>query len=279
MMLSRHMNQDRDYRETYGLTKHQAIPINEWLAMPPREPVRKALVTSGTRNVYKYMVASVKSYLCNSDVDRVFMLVEDDVFPYEIPECVTCIDVRKQKWFPAGNPNSNCKFTYMAVIRSALCYIFPEYDRILCVDMDTIAVSDVSELFELPLDDDCYFSAAHEPALSRKTRKYYTNAGVCIHNLKKLRDGKADEIIQRLNLETLFFGEQDAMNNHCQGHIQPLDSIWNGCDYVDPPTGPIRIEHYAGPKNWETRTNMHLYRDMPWDEVIRRHDEHLRNRI
>ena len=254
----------------------KAIRLDEWLNMPPREPVRKAMVQSGTRNIYPYMIGSVKSYLANSDVDRIFLLIEDDEMNQPLPDCITCINVKDQKFFPDGGPNMRSKFTYMALLRSTLCHLFPEYDRIVCVDFDTIAVRDVSGLWDLPLGEDKYYSASREPALSRKTGLYYTNIGVCLYNLKKLRDGKADEIIQELNTTAYEFVEQDVLIRRCQHHIQPMDSSWNSCPYVDPPAEEVRIEHYAGAKRWETRGNMNRYLNTSWDDVMAMHEKHVR---
>ena len=42
----------------------------------------KAAVYTGTRNLYKQMVVAVKSLIRNSDVDKIYLLIEDDEFPY-----------------------------------------------------------------------------------------------------------------------------------------------------------------------------------------------------
>lgn len=273
MMLHRHGNENEEIVKDYVFQKAKATALSDWLEQE-RKPERHVLVTSGTGNTYRYMAGSIKSYIANSDVDRIFVLIEDDEFRYEMPEMVSFINVREQQWFPKSNPNKSCKFTYMAMIRSALCHIFPEYDQILCVDYDTVAIRDMSELFDITVSDDCYFAACHEPLMSRSQGIYYTNAGVMIHNLKKLRDGMADLVIEELNSCIYFFGEQDVMNHFCQGHIQDLDSIWNGCDFVDKPSGEVRIEHYAGQKQWEMRHNMWKYIGMPWHEVLAEHEKH-----
>jgi hypothetical protein len=45
----------------------------------------KVAVYAGTRNIYKDMLPSVKSLLIHSDVDKIYFLIEDDIFPYELP--------------------------------------------------------------------------------------------------------------------------------------------------------------------------------------------------
>lgn len=39
----------------------------------------------GTRNLYKDMVPAFKSLLINSNVDIIYLLIEDDKFPYPLP--------------------------------------------------------------------------------------------------------------------------------------------------------------------------------------------------
>ena len=38
----------------------------------------KVVVYSGTRNVYPQMYVSLKSLLLNTEIDRVYLLIEDD---------------------------------------------------------------------------------------------------------------------------------------------------------------------------------------------------------
>jgi len=46
----------------------------------------------------------------------------------------------------------------MVLIRAAYSKIFPDLDRILTIDMDTVVNENISELWELNLDD--YYLAA-----------------------------------------------------------------------------------------------------------------------
>lgn len=48
----------------------------------------KAAVYTGTKNLYREMVTASKSLLINSDVDKIYLLVEDDEFPLEIPDVI-----------------------------------------------------------------------------------------------------------------------------------------------------------------------------------------------
>jgi len=45
----------------------------------------RAAVYCGTRNLYKNMVIAAKSLLIHSNVEKIYFLIEDDIFPYEVP--------------------------------------------------------------------------------------------------------------------------------------------------------------------------------------------------
>ena len=224
----------------------------------------KAAAYCGTRNLYADMIPAVKSLLIHSYVERIYLIIEDDSFPYYLPDCVTTINVSGQEYFRPGGPNMNSRFTWMAMMRATLCHLFPDLDRILSLDIDTIAVQDVSNLWDLPIDD-CYFAASMEPIRTKKDF-LYTNIGVCLYNLKKLRDGKADRVIRELNRKPYRFLEQDVMNDLCQGAIYDMPSDYNANDWVLPSENP-KIVHYAGIRVWNNTPLVQEYRDIPWSEI------------
>ena len=209
----------------------------------------KIAVYTATRNYYPMLVPAVNSLIINSNVDKIYILAEDDELPcrFRDPEKVEIINVGDQKFFKPNGPNSKSFFTYMAMMRITLCHIFPYYDRILSLDVDTIVNKNIDAIWDLPIDD-CYFAAAKETHKSYD-QFIYTNVGVCLFNLRMMRDGKADEIIEYLNKHEVSFLEQDCLNYMCQGNIYLMPSCYNVCTWTEP-TGDWRIVHYAGIRNW-----------------------------
>ena len=106
----------------------------------------RAAVYSGTKNLYPYMVNSAKSLLNFSNVEKIYFLIEDDIFPYQLPNIFQCINISNQTYFPSDGPNFNNVCTYMVLIRAAYTKIFPDLDRILSIDMDTVINENISEL-------------------------------------------------------------------------------------------------------------------------------------
>lgn len=218
----------------------------------------KIAVYTGTRNLYPAMNPAVNSLLANSSVDKIYLLIEDDKIPckFSDPGRVETINISNQTFFSPDGPNYNTYWTYMAMMRAALCHIFPYYDKVLSLDVDTIVDKNIDDIWDLPIDD-CYFAAVKETHKSHD-EYLYTNAGVCLFNLRKLRDGKADEIIKYLNEKSSSFLEQDCFNNMCQGNIYEMPSCYNVCLWAEP-TDDWRIIHYAGIRNWMNKDLVKKY--------------------
>lgn len=233
----------------------------------------KHAVYCGTREVYDDMNTSAKSLYANSDVNYIWFLIEDDEFPVELPSFVETINVSKQKWFKPDGANSNTPYTYMTMVRAALCHVLPDLGKVLSLDTDTICVADASDVWNIDIED-CYLAATPELWARKRPGLFYCNTGVSLFNLDELRDGKADEIIEVLNRHYFRWPEQDAINYLCQGRIAHMSAIYNWCPWVihGDETRP-RIIHYAARDDWRDEQVVVQYRAMTWNEAIRRHDQ------
>lgn len=221
----------------------------------------KVAVYAGTRNIYSDMVPAAKSLLIHSDVDKIYFLIEDDEFPYELPPEIECINVSNQTYFDPNGPNYKSKWTYMVLIRAALSKVFPQYDTILSLDVDTIVNENINDIWNYNLDG-YYLAAAKELQLSTDTFTYI-NMGVALLNLKQLReDKKDDEIIHAINTKYYEFNEQDCINELCQGHILELPPDYNICYYTGKPAHR-KIIHFAATKIWRELAIVEKYRNIP----------------
>lgn len=196
----------------------------------------------GTRNVYPAMVPAVNSIVKNSDVERVFLFIEDDMFPFALPEICEIRNISDQTSFRKTGPNYSSKWTYMSMMRVALPFLLPEEKRCLYLDVDTIVMRDISELWELPIEK-MYFAAVREPEKSHDDF-IYINAGVMMLNLEKMRDGLSVRMIEELNRHFWPCKEQDLFSEWCQGQFLLLPADYNACRFTDPPRLK-KIVHYA----------------------------------
>lgn len=204
----------------------------------------KLAVYAGTRNVYEQMYVALKSLLTNTQMDGVFLLIEDDEFSFPIPKNVVTVNVSKQEFFTPGTANYDSPWSYMDMLRCALGIMLPqEIKQILWLDIDTIVDADISELFDIDMTG-YYYAGVIE--LQKSTKFFrYINTGVTMSNLDLLRAwNKESEMISFLNTYQFGWPGQDAINLLCQGRIKTIDSEFNHNAYVMPCHRP-KIIHYA----------------------------------
>lgn len=221
----------------------------------------RVVVYAGTKNIYDKMYVALKSLLVNNLIDRVYLLIETDKFPYYLPKNVRTINMSNQDYFPVGSANFSSPWSYMAMLKCVLSDMFPKEKKILWLDCDTIVNADISELFDLDMGEYLYAGAV-EPKKSKWKFKYI-NTGVLLVNLKMLQMvGKESEMVMFLNRYTFNFPDQDVINLLCQGKILEIDSEFNTTAYTYRCTHP-KIVHFAAMTDYENHPVYVKYKDMP----------------
>ena len=281
MFLHRHFEQ---LDETDVGNKQNIARFDARADYPKKPAGYKAAVYCGTANLYGDMAVAAKSLLANSDVDKIFFLIEDDWFPYDYYGDIELINVKGQTYFPIGGPNYYSHWTYMILMRVALTKMFPDLDRILSLDVDTIVADDISDFWATDMGD-CVVGMVPEYLTEfRPFGPTYWNAGVMLMDLAKLREnGLDDKIIYAINHEEFRCPEQCAFNKYCAGRIYTLPTRYNegiACGMSDNPA----IAHFVGSRNWQNWGDhkhhglLQKYREMKWEEVLERHKDHCRKR-
>ncbi len=189
------------------------------------------------------------------------------------------------------NAFSQKRFSKMIMCRFFFASLFPQYEKIIMFDVDTLFVGDISESFFIPLDDH-YFGAVREKdliAMNRNSAKdlyelrqmhaktigvadafpnlkeaqilfdNYFNAGFLALNLKSWRkENLENQLIGffLLKNEKLLFPEQDALCFVCRGRILELPYSYNAHpSFLDTPSFPsikeARMLHFWGDKPWK----------------------------
>ena len=149
------------------------------------------------------------------------------------------------------------KTTYF---RLFIADMFPEYEKAIYIDSDTVVQGDISELYNTELGDN-WLGACHEPAMVQTDRygtyvekvvgvsRYnYFNAGVLLINCKKFRQSKvlkkfADKLAE---YDFVVTQDEDYLNLICKDHVRWLNQRWNTEMYCkfDYPIEEIKILHY-----------------------------------
>ena len=122
--------------------------------------MQRNVLYAATRNAYQDMMVSLKSLLHHTQVDNVFLFVEDDVFPYQIPDFVKPINMSDQR---SLFDNGNCShyfLTYMCLLRG-IASRYLDVDTVLSMDNDTLVKRDAAHIFDYDISD-YYFAACWE---------------------------------------------------------------------------------------------------------------------
>ena len=227
----------------------------------------KAVVYCGTRNTYENILASVKSLLYNTPVDSVYLLIEDDTFPYALPDCVKIINVSNQPYFRKDGPNYNNSWSYMCMMRAAFTKYLPHLDRVLSLDIDIVIDKNISALWNYNLDG-YYYAGVNEPV---RPAPDYVNFGVIMMNLDLMRKDHIDDaVIDLLNTSRQQCPEQDAFNATCTGHILLIPPEYNYTPFsnITPEPEDPAIIHYAGITYWKSFSPVRKYSNLSWDDIL-----------
>ncbi|KAA6315644.1 hypothetical protein EZS27_033929, partial [termite gut metagenome] len=118
--------------------------------------------------------------------------------------------------------------------------VFPQYDRIICSDVDVIFLGNISESYFLYKDEFFYFAGVKSPIYSniskRKYAKYFNDteleilrheisAGYLLINLKAIRENcKQKEMVEyyKSNLHRLILPEQNCIILTCYPYLKDL---------------------------------------------------------
>ena len=248
---------------------------------------KKIAVYSITQNCTDFLLASIKSLLVNSDVDKIYVLVDSEEFPQTIPDVVEPVNANGIRVISPVSPNLNTRFTIMCLNRLGYAKIFPTTKRILSLDYDVIVKSDISDVWNTDLGEKYlmagvperdrtlgyqlgYFNGDDFSSMSNVITKedLYVNAGVMLLNLAQIRAEKLDDVmLEEVNNRQYKFPEQDIYNIVCRGRIYPLDNSLNVSRFTYSPMQQ-KIVHYAGEKKSLDIPLVKHYNDLSWDSIL-----------
>lgn len=226
----------------------------------------KIAVYPASRLYYEKVTHSIKSLMVNSDVDKIFLTIEDDVYPDYLPECVQTINANAFKQYFNGSPNiDRTPYVYLCLARIIYAGVFREYGRVLSLDADTIICNDIgAEPWEMDLEG-CHFAGTPEPRISGERGKPYANAGVMILDVDRIhKDGLDIKMLKAINSEPFLWLEQDCINKYCK--LKVLGAEWNSCQFTARVENP-KIRHYAFEQGWDTTGLVSAYKIMTWEKV------------
>ncbi|WRC53342.1 glycosyltransferase family 8 protein [Helicobacter pylori] len=203
------------------------------------------------------------------------------------------------------NAFSQKRFSKMIMCRFFFASLFPQYEKMIMFDVDTLFVDDISESFFIPLEMH-YFGAVREKdliAMDRNSAKdlyelrqmhaknigvadafpnleeaqilfdNYFNSGFLALNLKLWREENLENQLIAFFLlknEKLLFNDQDALCFVCRGRILELPYSYNAHpSFLDTPSFPsikeARMLHFWGDKPWKL---LSVIGAKKWHEIL-----------
>lgn len=144
--------------------------------------------------------------------------------------------------------------------------LYPQYDKAVYRDCDTITLGDIAELYNTDMGDNLFagipdgavqtvpiFQDYVERVVGVADYNNYFNAGIIVMKLKALREYKFQEKFIYLPGKIKFevAQDQDYMNRLCKGRVKLLGFEWNRMPAMGKSDGAIKLIHYnLGFKPW-----------------------------
>lgn len=207
-----------------------------------------------TRNLYPYLLPSIMSFLDHNEIEKIYIMAEDEKLPYTLPEQCEVIKIDPLDYFRKDGPNYQSRWTPFCLSKVAIARILKDVDKILYVDVDTICTDNLDELYNTPLkkvdlndgtETELYVAAA--PEIHKQD---YFNAGVMLLNLKAIRQDRADQwMINYINTMKLPCPDQDAYNEVSRQRKVNIHFRYNETNWTGKSDTPA-IVHYAGYNPW-----------------------------
>lgn len=157
-------------------------------------------------------------------------------------------------------------FSNTTYFRLFIPELYPEYDKAVYIDSDTVTLADIADLYNTDMGDNLIagipdgvvqaipvFQEYVEKVVGVIDYNNYFNAGIIVMNLKALREYKFQEkflyMLEKIKFEVAQ--DQDYMNRLCKGRVKLLGFEWNRMPAMGKREGTINLVHYnLGCKPW-----------------------------
>ncbi len=165
-------------------------------------------------------------------------------------------------------------YTNAIFYRLMIPEMFPDYDKVLYMDCDTVALADVAELYNIDIKNNYIGAVADQavaavPAFRAYTRyalnipfHRYFNSGVIVMNLKAFREigfyGKFCEVLR--SYDFTIAPDQDVLNLICKDKVHYYSGAWNRMPIAGK-ASPKLVHYNLAMKPWH-------YKGLPFEEYF-----------
>lgn len=213
------------------------------------------IVYSLTRNVYEWLIPSVRSLAEHNPDADVFILCEDNALPYELPIQAKIINVSKQNFFPEIAAHRTEAFGgFINHLKVRYPDILP-VDKVIHLDIDTIICDSLTEMWSVDIDGKWFAAVPEVQTWYRPYGEIYYNMGVAVINLVQMReDGAADMMSEFLLTTNQPFADQNAWNRYAQDKAAVLHKRFNESPVTGQTDKPAIIHYCSIPDWWSNKT-------------------------
>lgn len=218
------------------------------------------IVYALTKNVYEWVVPSIKSLAEHNPKARVFMLAEDDEFPYELPIDVEMVNVSDQTYFPDIATHRKDDFGgYINHLKIWYSKFLP-VNKVIHLDIDTIICDKLDGLWKTDVSGKWFAAVPESQKWYNPFGDKYYNTGVVLFNLAQLRKDKPQQYMTDYLLNTdQPYADQNAWNKfgYEQDKIAELDLRYNESRVTGMTDNPAIVHYCSIPDWWKNKKMEH----------------------
>ena len=193
----------------------------------------KSMIINASKN-YQYNVYVLNTNISTEMKEHLYLLTNEN-FKVEIIDVSSHLDQIGPE-LPIRDYYS--KTTYF---RLFIAQMYPEYDKAIYIDSDTIVEGDIADLYNHDLGDN-YVGACHEQVMIQTeeygtyvekvlgiSRHNYFNAGILVINCHQFRKQNVlNQFVQLLNeYNFVVTQDEDYLNVICHNRVLWIDQPWN----------------------------------------------------
>lgn len=226
-----------------------------------------SIITNASKD-YQYQIIVLNTGL-NDESTSLLKSLENENFSIEFK------DVRMNLQKIAGDLSIRDYYTKTTYYRLFIAELFPQFEKCLYLDCDTIITGDISELYNTNIGENLVgavpdasvqvtpeFIEYTENALGIDHGDYF-NAGVLIMNLRKMREESFEEefisLIEKYSFEVAQ--DQDYLNTLCHNQVFYLNGAWNTMPFGKYNNDAKLIHFNLSFKPWK-------YEDVMYDHIF-----------
>lgn len=158
-------------------------------------------------------------------------------------------------------------FTLTIYFRIFIPLLYPQYDKCIYIDSDTVVVQDISQLFFEDIGDNYFGCVIDKSTIDNEIlanyfeqvvgipRDKYINSGMLLLNSQKLREKHFEQkflyLFNKYHFDVIA-PDQDYINSMCYGHIKYLNDKYDAMPNPNSPeqSNPVIVHYNLFQKPW-----------------------------